>query len=209
MKKVIEIFRTREELDRLVNTPNTKYKSGIRNRAILAVLCYAGLRVSELINLKLSDIQKKDSAIRINNTKKESSRIVYVPDYLFHYIEKWRDIRPNSKYLFCSRTGKKIIPDYIQKMVKRYSKRIAPDKDIHPHCLRHSIAALWLKEGKTIRGIQKQLGHKNLNTTQIYLDYFNEDRKKEFGEDIGNFEIDAKLAALYKEINNIKESLKV
>lgn len=52
MKKVIEIFRTREELDKLVNLPNPKYKSGIRNRAILAVLCYAGLRVSELINLK-------------------------------------------------------------------------------------------------------------------------------------------------------------
>ena len=52
MKKVIEIFRTREELDKLVNLPNPKYKSGIRNRAILAVLCYTGLRVSELINLK-------------------------------------------------------------------------------------------------------------------------------------------------------------
>jgi len=52
MKKVIEIFRTREEMDKLVNLPNPKYKSGIINRAILAVLCYAGLRVSELINLK-------------------------------------------------------------------------------------------------------------------------------------------------------------
>jgi len=207
MKKVIEILRSREELDRLVNIPNIKYKSGIRNRAILSVLCYAGLRVSELINLKLSDIQKKDSVIRINNTKKDSSRIVYVPNYLFHYIEKWKEIRPVSKYLFCSRTGKKILPDYIQKMVKRYSKKIEPNKDIHPHCLRHSIATVWLKEGKPIRGIQRQLGHKNLNTTQIYMDYFDDDRKKDFGED--NKKMRKKIEELEKELEKLRGVIKV
>jgi len=207
MKKVIEIFRTREELDRLVNIPDIKYKSGIRNRAVLAVLCYAGLRVSEVINLKLSDIQKKDSAIRVNNTKKDSSRIVYVPDYLFHYIDKWKEIRPTSKYLFCSRTGKKILPDYIQKMVKRYAKKIAPDKDIHPHSLRHSIATVWLKEGKPIRGIQKQLGHKNLNTTQIYMDYFDDERKSEFGESDKNMV--RKISELEKELEKLREIIKV
>lgn len=154
MKKVIEIFRTREELDKLINLPNKKYKSGIRNRAILAILCYAGLRVSELLNLKLSDIKNKNHAIRVNNSKKKSSRMVYVPEYLFHYIDKWKEIRPDSKHLFCSRYGKKILPDYIQKMVKRYSQKIDLHKDIHPHCLRHSIATIWLKEGKPIRGIQ-------------------------------------------------------
>ncbi len=79
MRKVIEIFRTREELDKLVSTPNPKYISGIRNRAILAVLCYAGLRVGELINLKTSDIKEKDSAIKVNNAKWKSSRLVYAP----------------------------------------------------------------------------------------------------------------------------------
>ena len=96
------------------------------------------------------------------------------------------------------------MPDYIQKMVKRNAKKIAPDKDIHPHFLRHSIATVWLKEGKTIRGIQKQLGHKNLNTTQIYMDYFDDDRKREFGEKLDNTDIENKLESLYKEINNIK-----
>ena len=181
MKKVIEIFRTREELNKLVNLPNKKYRSGIRNRAMLAVLCYAGLRVSELLSLKISDIKNKDYSIRVNNAKKKSSRMVYVPEYLFHYIDKWKEVRPNSKYLFCSRHGKKLLPDYIQKMVKRYSTKIDPHRDIHPHCFRHSVATIWLKEGKPVRGIQKQLGHKSLVTTQIYLDYFDEDRKKDFG----------------------------
>ena len=207
MKRVIEIFRTREELDSLVTTPNQKYKSGVRNRAILALLCYAGLRVSELLSLKISDIKNKDYSIRVNNAKKKSSRVVYVPEYLFHYIDKWKEVRPDSRYLFCSRCGKKLLPDYIQKMVKRYAKKIAPDKDIHPHCLRHSIATIWHKEGKPIRGIQKQLGHKNLNTTQIYMDYFNDDRKREFGGRINNSEIDTKLKALYREITIIKESI--
>jgi integrase/recombinase XerD len=203
MKKVIEIFRTREELDKLVNLPNPKYKSGIRNRAILAVLCYAGLRVSELLNLKLSDIKKNDSAVRVNNTKRKSSRIVYVPGYLFHYIDRWEEVRPNSRYLFCSRYGKKLIPDYIQKMVKRYAKKIDPDKNIHPHCLRHSIATIWLKEGKPIRGIQKQLGHTNLNTTQIYMNYFDDERKREFSGS------DKNITKKIEELSNALEKLKI
>ena len=208
-KKVIEIFRTREELDKLVNLPNKKYKSGIRNRAILAVLCYAGLRVSELLNLKISDIKNKDYSIRVNNAKKKSSRMVYVPEYLFHYIEKWKEIRPSSRYLFCSRYGKKLLPDYIQKMVKRYSKKIDPHKDIHPHCLRHSVATIWLKEGKPVRGIQKQLGHKSLVTTQIYLDYFDEDRKKDFGnvELVESTNSDKSMKYILDEIAILKKSM--
>jgi integrase/recombinase XerD len=207
MKKVIEIFRTREELDKLVNQPNKRYKSGIRNKAILAVLCYAGLRVSEVINLKISDIKTKDHSIRVNNAKKKSSRMVYVPEYLFHYIEKWKEARPDSKYLFCSRNGKKLLPDYIQKMVKRYARKIDSHKDIHPHCLRHSIATIWLKEGKPIRGIQKQLGHKSLVTTQIYLDYFDEDRKKDFSdvEIINDIDTSKSIKHLLKEISLLKK----
>lgn len=157
MKKVIDIFRTREELDKLVNLPNKKYISGIRNRAILSVLCYAGLRVGEVINLKVSDIKEKDNYIRVNYAKKKSSRIVYVPSYLFHYINKWLEVRLGSKYLFCSRYGKRLLPNYIQKMVKRYAKIIAPDEDTHTHCLRHSIATVWLKEVKPMRGYRNSL----------------------------------------------------
>jgi len=206
MLKVIEIFRTRDELDKLVNLPNPRYKSGIRNRAILSVLCYTGLRVSELLNLKVSDIREKENLIRVNESKKRSSRVVYVPNYLFHYISKWREIRPKSKYLFCSREGKRLFPDYIQKMVKRYSKKVDSSKDIHPHCLRHSIATIWLKEGKPIRGIQKQLGHKSLNTTQIYLDYFDDDRKKDFGlVEKNNNKVEEEIRLLVGEINKLKK----
>ena len=209
MLKVIEIFRTRDELDKLVNLPNPRYKSGIRNRAILSVLCYAGLRVSELLNLKISDIKNKDHSIRVNNAKKESSRMVYVPEYLFHYVEKWKEVRPDSRYLFCSRYGKRLLPDYIQKMVKRYSKKIDPHKDIHPHCLRHSVATIWLKEGKPVRGIQKQLGHKSLVTTQIYLDYFDEDRKKDFGnvELLDDTYPDKSMRHILEEIAMLKKTI--
>lgn len=203
MQKVIEIFRTREELDKLVNLPNPRYKSGIRNRAILAVLCYAGLRVSEVLNLKILDIKEKENLIRINETKKKSSRVVFVPSYLFHYINKWLEIRSKSKYLFCSRFGRKLLSGYIQKMVKRYSEKVDSSKDIHPHCLRHSIATIWLKEGKPIRGIQKQLGHKSLNTTQIYLDYFDDDRKNDFGKD--DIDMAKKIQELEKELEKLKK----
>jgi len=206
MKKVIEIFRTRDELDKLVNLPNKRYKSGIRNRAILAVLSYAGLRVGELLNLKLSDIKKNDNSIKVDNAKKQSSRMVYVPSYLFFYIDEWKKVRPkNAKYLFCSRYGKKLLNDYIQKMVKRYAKKIDSNKDIHPHCLRHSITTIWLKEGRNIRGIQKQLGHRSLNTTQIYLDYFDDERRKDFSKDRSN--ILDKIEFLEKELITLKANL--
>lgn len=207
MKRVIEIFRTREELDKLINLPNKKYISGIRNRAILAVLCYAGLRVGELINLKPSDIKDKDNTIRVNNAKWKSSRLVYVPSYLFHYINKWLEVKPESKYLFCSRYGKKLLPDYLQKMVKRYSEKIDSDKNIHPHCLRHSIASIWLKEGKPIRGIQKQLGHRSLSTTQIYLDYFDDERKKDFID--SNENVTKRIEEISKELKNLREIIKI
>ena len=207
MLKVIEIFRTRDELDKLVNLPNPRYKSGIRNRAILSVLCYAGLRVSELLNLKVPNISEKENLIKINESKKRSSRVVYVPNYLFHYINKWLDIRPKSKYLFCSNNGNKLFADYIQKMVKRYSLKVDPTKDIHPHCLRHAIATIWLKEGKPIRGIQKQLGHKSLNTTQIYLDYFDDDRKRDFSN--SNMNTIRKIEELTKELEKLKTSVKI
>ncbi len=205
VKKVIEIFRSREELDKLVNLPNPRYKSGIRNRAILAVLCYGGLRVGELLNLKLSDIKKQDNAIKVDKAKGNTSRLVYVPSYLFHYIDEWKKVRPKSKFLFCSRYGKKLLNGYIQKMVKRYAKKLDSNKDIHPHCLRHSITTIWLKEGRNIRGIQKQLGHKNLNTTQIYLDYFDDERKKDFTKD--KSDILDKIELLEKELIALKVSL--
>ena len=86
-------------------------------------------------------------------------------------------------------------------MVKRYGKKIAPDKDIHPHCLRHSIATIWLNEGKPVRGIQKQLGHKNLNTTQIYMDYFDDERKKDF------IDSDRNIVKKVEELSNELEKL--
>jgi site-specific recombinase XerD len=91
-------------------------------------------------------------------------------------------------------------------MFKRYSKKVDPHKDIHPHCFRNSIATMWLKEGKPIRGIQKQLGHKNLNTTQIYMDYFDDDRKKDFTENDKN--IVSKIVELGKELDKLREIIK-
>ena len=77
---------------------------------------------------------------------------------------------------------------------------------IYTHTARHSFATVWLKEGKPIRGIQKQLGHRNLNTTQIYMDYFDDDRKKDFGDFKISQHIDTnnELKSLYNQINKLK-----
>lgn len=80
-----------------------------------------------------------------------------------HYTNKWLEIRPKSKYLFCSSNGSKLFVDYIQKMVKRYSLKVDSIKDIHPHCLRHSIATIWLKEGKPMNWLKRRRTKENIS----------------------------------------------
>jgi integrase/recombinase XerD len=140
----------------------------LRNKVILALLYSSGLRVSELVSLKVDDVEAGDRTIRIRG-KGEKDRIVLFNDETKSLIENYLDIRINKgEYLFLNRFGNPLTPRYIQMMIKNYAELAGINKKVTPHILRHSFATHLLKNGVDIRAIQQLLGHSNLSTTQIY-----------------------------------------
>jgi integrase/recombinase XerD len=140
----------------------------LRNKVILALLYSSGLRVSELVSLKVDDVEPGDRTIRIRG-KGEKDRIVLFNEETRLLIENYLDIRVNQgEYLFLNRFGNPLTTRYIQMMIKNYAKLAGINKKVTPHILRHSFATHLLKNGVDIRAIQQLLGHSNLSTTQIY-----------------------------------------
>jgi integrase/recombinase XerD len=154
--------------DNEVNNKNDQKIYHLRNKVILVLLYSTGLRVSELVNLEVDNIDLHDRTIRIRG-KGEKDRIVLFDDYSKDLIEDYLEKRQNNNnYLFINRMGNHLSPRYVQMMIKDYAEAGGIKKKVTPHILRHSFATHLLKNGVDIRAIQQLLGHSNLSTTQIY-----------------------------------------
>ncbi len=139
-----------------------------RNKLILALLYSSGLRVSELVTLRIDSVDLHDRTIRIRG-KGEKDRIVLFDDNTKVLIEDYLAQRDDdSEYLFINRNYEHLTPRYVQMMIKDYARVAGIKKKVTPHILRHSFATHLLKNGVDIRAIQQLLGHSNLSTTQIY-----------------------------------------
>jgi integrase/recombinase XerD len=139
-----------------------------RNKLILALLYSSGLRVSELVSLRIDSVDLHERTIRIRG-KGEKDRIVLFDDNTKALIENYLSQRDDdSEYLFINRNYKHLTPRYVQMMIKDYARVAGIKKKVTPHILRHSFATHLLKNGVDIRAIQQLLGHSNLSTTQIY-----------------------------------------
>ncbi len=140
----------------------------LRNKLILTLLYSTGLRVSELINLKLTAIDPKERTIRVRG-KGEKDRVVIFDNDTLELINEYVSKRSvDNEYLFVSQKNHKLTSRYVQLMIKEYALRANITKKVTPHILRHSFATHLLKNGVDIRAIQQLLGHSNLSTTQIY-----------------------------------------
>ena len=164
---------TIEEVDNLLDI---KLKSAFdyRNKAMLELMYSSGLRVSELVNLKLSNIDLENGFVRcIGKGKKE--RIVPIGevalDYLKEYLNNYRNIMLKGYYtenIFLNNHGKNITRQGFFLIIKKIAEEKKIDKNITPHMLRHSFATHLLNNGADLRTIQEMLGHSNISTTQIY-----------------------------------------
>ena len=141
---------------------------------MLELMYSSGLRVSELINLKLNDISLDEDVVRILG-KGSKERIVPIGDCakeaLNNYINIYRkDLFKNNRsdYLFLSKNGTKLSRQYFFKLIKKQSSLNNINKNISPHTLRHSFATHMLNYGADLRSIQELLGHSDISTTQIY-----------------------------------------
>ena len=165
---------TELEIEKLIKSFDIKENFGQRNRTIIEVLYGTGMRVSELVNLKLSNIFFKENIIKIIG-KGNKERFVPLGDIASNEIRKYLKIRDNliidskfSDIVFLNRYGRGLTRSMIFKIISDSYKRIGLNKKISPHTLRHSFATHLLKNGADLRTIQLILGHESITTTEIY-----------------------------------------
>jgi len=163
-----------EDVKLLLNTPNTKKPIGIRDAAMLELLYGTGTRVSELINLKLQNVNMEACFVRIFG-KGSKERVVpmglYAKGKIDRYIKESRPLllkKNVSQHLFISRLGKAMTRQSFWKLLKQYGQQTGIKKKITPHSLRHSFASHLLEGGADLRAVQVMLGHVDISTTQIY-----------------------------------------
>jgi integrase/recombinase XerD len=164
-----------EEVERLLEQPDAKTALGLRNRAMLEVLYSAGLRVSELVGMRVTDLDSKVGCVRCIG-KGDKERIVPVGKKALSVVEKYlRDARPKlvrkapgSPTLFVNRRGAALSRVGVWKILSVYGRRAGLRVPLTPHTLRHSFATHLLERGADLRSVQLMLGHADISTTQIY-----------------------------------------
>ena len=143
-----------------------------RDRAILELLYSSGLRLSELTNLDLGDVDLHDATVRVTG-KGSKDRIVPVGRKALAALRTWLTVRGtladvDEKAMFISNRGTRLSPRSVQARVKHWAKRQGIDAKVYPHLFRHSFATHLLESSHDLRGVQELLGHANISTTQVY-----------------------------------------
>ena len=171
-KKIPEIL-TMEEVIKLLEQPSGNSPKEIRDKAMLELLYATGIRVTELITLKLTDINLQMGFIICRDAAKE--RVVpfgkEARNALIRYLDGTREKMmedPACEYLFANCSGQPMSRQGFWKLIKHYAKKAGITADITPHTLRHSFAAHLVENGADLRSVQEMLGHSDISTTQIY-----------------------------------------
>ena len=170
-KKIPETL-TIEEVNLLLEQPSGDTPKEIRDKAMLELLYATGLRVSELISLRVTDLNLSLSYIECHDRTK--SRIIPIENAAKYALNRYMsEIRPamcqDSEYLFTNVKGDEMSRQGFWKLIKSYAKKAGINKDITPHMIRHSFASHMVSNGADLASLQEMLGHSDISTTQIYL----------------------------------------
>ncbi|MFA5351565.1 MAG: tyrosine-type recombinase/integrase [Candidatus Omnitrophota bacterium] len=168
MRTIPEVL-TIEEQERLLSVFNVRYWTAHRNKVMVLVFLNAGLRLSEALNLRWTDINLQTGQLKVKQGKGQKDRILWLSDGTIKELQEWRarqTEKVNSEYVFSTREGRALYPRETREMIYTYSEKAG--KRIKPHTLRHTFATDIYRETKNIRMTQKALGHSDLSTTMIY-----------------------------------------
>jgi integrase/recombinase XerD len=167
----LPVFLTEEEMERLLSAPDTATEEGLRDRAMLEVMYATGMRVSEVISLKLSDMDLDGGLMTCHGKGSKERRVPlgksatrWLQEYTRARARTGKSVRPQ---LFLNKRGLPLTRQFAWTIVKRYAEE-AGVPDISPHTLRHSFATHLLQRGADSRSVQALLGHSDISTTQIY-----------------------------------------
>lgn len=160
-QKKLPRYLEEDEVELLISSAET-----LRDKLIITLLYTTGLRVSELVTLKKSDVDLQDCTVRVLG-KGGKERYVYFPRKIRETLKKYMD-SVKGEWLFPSRGGGHIHYTTVERMIRKAAKKAGIKKRVTPHVLRHTFATRSLEKGMDIREIQELLGHSNLNTTQVY-----------------------------------------
>jgi len=179
---------TEDEVELLLSAPNTDEPLGHRDRAMLELLYATGLRVSELINLKQSQVNFNQGVLRIVG-KGDRERLIPLGDESQRWLKDFIDgprmeilLERQTDYLFPTRRGDRMTRQAFWHIIKRYAQKAGVQKKMSPHSLRHAFATHLLNRGADLRVVQLLLGHSDLSTTQIYTHVAKERLKDLHGE---------------------------
>ena len=166
-----------EDVENLINAPDTKQPIGLRDRAMLELLYACGLRISELISLDILDLNIRQGLVKVKG-KGEKERLVpmgeqaldWISNYLTYGRNHFLKNQPNISYLFLSNRGTMMTRQAFWYRVKQYASKCEVEGSLSPHTLRHAFATHLLNHGADLRTVQLLLGHTSLSTTQIYTE---------------------------------------
>ena len=187
-KKLPANIMTGKEIRKILRQPDTLTAVGFRDRTILEVLYATGLRVTEVIRLRVQDFSFTAQTLKVHG-KGDKERLVPVgtiaAEYLAEYVEKVRPLLVNGHArdeIFISLRGRNMIRRNISVRVRQYAAAAGIDKRITPHSFRHTLATEMLKRGADLRQVQEMLGHEHLKTTQRYTHIVKGDLKRVQGK---------------------------
>lgn len=177
LEKKLPNYLNYTEMEELLDSIDISTKEGLKKRLLIEMFYSTGCRVSEIINIKVSDIDFLNKKIRILG-KGSKERIVYYGDYAKKYLDKYLKEGLDNNYLFVNKNNDKYTIQEIELIVKDIMKNISIKTHVTPHTLRHTFATHLLNNGADIRSVQELLGHSNLSTTGIYT-HVSSDRLKD------------------------------
>lgn len=184
--RVLPEVLTIEEMQLLLSQPNLSLRMQIRDRAIMETLYSSGIRLNELVQITVHDVDLKDKVLHIRKGKGNRQRVVpigrngvkYLKEYLVEIRPRYAKKNPSERRLFLTSEGKVITGNTVRTALFKYKKAAGIGKTASPHCFRRSCATHLLQQGADIRYVQKLLGHRNIRTTQLYTRVYPTDLKQ-------------------------------